>query len=142
MTAQPATVHAATPRIEKPQLLSLLWIYLLLNFIYCDVIGLHDAAILGQLLEGQAGPLQITPVFLLLSSVLMTIPISMVLVSRLAPRPANRVANIAAGLFMIAVQTASLFAGVPSPAYLFFSAIEIAGLVLIVVMAVRWRRVA
>jgi hypothetical protein len=129
-------------RLERPQLLSLLWIFLVLNFIYCDVLGLHDGAILSDLVEGHAGPIQITTGFLLFFSFVMEIPMAMVLVARLARRPFNRIANIAAGTVMLIIQTASLFsAGLPSPSYLFFSAVEIATLAVIVVLAIRWRKV-
>ena len=128
-------------KIDTPSLLSLLWIYLLMNFLYCDVVGLHDGELLTTLLDGRAGTIAITPTFLLLASALMTVPISMILVSRLAPRTGNRIANIAAGLFMIVVQVSSLFSGAaPSPSYVFFSAIEIAGLAVIVVLAIRWKK--
>jgi hypothetical protein len=118
-----------------------LWIFLVLNFIYCDVLALHDGAVLSSLLTGQVGSLEITPGFLLAASLLMEVPMGMVLVSRLAPRTGNRLANVIAGVFMIVVQTASLFAGtVPSPSYLFFSALEIGTLASIVVLAVRWKQ--
>jgi len=129
----------STSTIDRRNLLSLLWLFVMLNFIYCDVIALHDRDVLTQLLDGRAGPMDITPVFLLLASVLMEIPILMVLISRLLPYVANRVANILAGGIMIVVQTASLFAGEASLSYIFFSAIEIATLASIVVLAIRWR---
>ena len=133
----------APPTLDRPRLLSVLWIFLVLNFIYCDVLALHDGAVLTDLLSGQVGTLQITPTFLLAASLLMEVPMSMVLVSRLARCTGNRIANIAAGSFMILVQAASLFAGTtPSLSYLFFSAIEIATLATIVVLAVRWKKVA
>ena len=131
-------------RIDRPHLLSLLWIFLLLNFIYCDIIVLHDGGVLQDLIAGRAGALDVTPTFLLLVSLLMEIPIAMVLVSRLAARTHNRVANVTAGAIMIVIQTSSLFAG-GAPAtsdwsYLFFSAIELATLVAIITLAIRWKK--
>lgn len=126
------------PSIDRHSLLSLVWLYLLLNFIYCDVIGLHDPSILGSLMQGRAGDLVITPQFLLASSVLMQIPIAMVLISRIAPRRVGRTASIVAASIMLLAQSASLFVGVPSLAYTFFSVIEIATLIAIVVLAIRW----
>src|SRR5688572_9533449 len=98
-------------RLDHPHLLSLLWIFLLLNLIYCDIIVLHDGGVLQGLIAGRAGALDVTPTFLLLVSLLMEIPIAMVLVSRLAARAFNRIANIAAGVFMIVVQASSVLAG-------------------------------
>jgi hypothetical protein len=125
--------------IDKRNLLSLLWLFAMLNFIYCDLIALHDREVLAQLLDGKAGAMQITPLFLLLASLLMEIPILMVLLSRLLPHLANRIANIVAGGVMIVVQTASLFAGEPAMYYVLFSTIEIATIAGIVVLAARWR---
>jgi hypothetical protein len=128
----------ARPTLDHQSLLSLVWLFVLLNFLYCDVVGLHDAAVLSSLLDGRAGDLEITPAFLLASSVLMEIPIAMVLVTRLASRRVGRTASIVAASFMTIVQSASLFVGVPSPSYAFFSAIEIATLIAIVLLAIRW----
>lgn len=128
--------------LERPVLLSTLWLFVLLNFIYCDVIGLHDANVLASLLDGHAGAIEITPLFLLASSILMEIPIVMVLVARLADRSVTRVTSIAAAAFMVLVQCSSLFVGPFSPSYTFFSVIEIATLVSIVIVAARWKGAA
>jgi hypothetical protein len=124
--------------INRHMLVSLLWLFTLLNFIYCDVIGLHDPVELNSLIGGHAGQLEITAPFLLASSILMEIPISMVLVARVASRQVARITSIAAASFMVLVQSASLFVGTPAPSYVFFSIIEIASLVLIGVIAIRW----
>jgi hypothetical protein len=124
--------------IDRHALLSLVWLFALLNFIYCDVIGLHDPSVLRSLLDGHAGAIEITPPFLLASSVLMEIPIAMVLVSRIASRRVTRVASIVAASFMILVQSSSLFVSMPSPSYAFFSIIEVGALIAIVLLAVRW----
>jgi hypothetical protein len=125
--------------IDRHTLLSLVWLFVLANFIYCDVIGLHDPSVLRSLFDGHAGDIQITPPFLLASSVLMEIPIAMVLVSRITSRRVARVASIVSASFMVLVQSSSLFVSVPSPSYAFFSTIEVGGLVAIIVLAARWR---
>ena len=125
--------------LERPLLLSSLWLFTLLNFIYCDVIGLHDANELETLLAGHVGELQVSQGFLLASSALMEIPIAMVLVARLARRTVARAASVAAAAFMVLVQVSSLFVGVPTLSYAFFSAIEIATLVVVGVIALRWK---
>ena len=130
------------PTLDRNSLLSLVWLFVLLNFIYCDLIGLHDPSVLRSLIEGHAGDIEITPGFLLASSVLMEIPIAMVLVTRIASRRVSRIASIVAASFMVLAQSASLFVGVPSPAYAFYSTIEIAGLIVIIVLAIRWPRPA
>jgi hypothetical protein len=127
------------PVLDRHSLLSLVWLFVLLNFIYCDVIGLHDPSLVRSLLDGYAGDIEITPPFLLASSMLMEIPIAMVLVTRVASRRTARIASIAAAALMVVVQSSSLLVGV-TPSYVFYSTIEIAGLIAIIVLAVRWPR--
>lgn len=129
------------PALDRHSLLSLVWLFVLLNFVYCDVIGLHDPSLVRSLIEGHAGDIEITPPFLLASSVLMEIPIAMVLVTRIASRRVARIASIVAAAFMVVVQSSSLLVGV-TPSYAFYSTIEIAGLIAIIVLAVRWPRSA
>jgi hypothetical protein len=120
--------------------LSTLWIFAVLNYLYCDVLTLMDPVLLKQFVAGYAGGFAITPGFLVGAAVLMEIPIGMILLSRvLRSHRANRWANIGAGAVMTVVQVASLFAGTgPAPYYVFFSIIEILCTALIVWYAWRW----
>jgi hypothetical protein len=115
------------------------WIFVVLNYLYCDVTGLMDAHLLRQFLTGQVGGLTLSAGFLLGASVLMEIPIAMVLVSRVAGYRVNRTANVAAATVMTAVQLASLATGTPTAYYVFFSVIEIACTAGIVRCAWTWR---
>lgn len=125
--------------IDRHSLLSLLWLFVLLNFLYCDVLGLHDAGVVKSVLSGRVGDLEITPGFLFASGLLMEIPIAMVLLSRVLPRRGLRWLSIGAAGFMIVVQVASLFVGTTTGYYAFFSAIEIGGLAAVIIVAGRWR---
>jgi hypothetical protein len=63
-----------------------LWVFLMFNYLYCDVISLFDSSVLKDVLAGHGSggsSLEITPEFLLAASVLMEIPIAMTLLSRL-----------------------------------------------------------
>jgi hypothetical protein len=119
--------------------LSTLWITASLSYLYCDVISLMDPELLRQYLTGNVNGLATTPVFLLGAAILISIPITMVLLSRVLQYRANRWANITAATFMTAVQTATLFFGWPAPYYLYLSIIEITCTVLIVRYAWKWR---
>jgi len=120
--------------------LPLLWVFMLLNYLYCDVLSLTDPANLKDVLAGHAagGSVQITPEFLLASAVLMEIPMVMILLSRVLGHRAARSANVVAAAFMTLVQVGSLGVGTPTSYYLFFSVIEVGTLVLIAVLALRW----
>jgi hypothetical protein len=107
--------------------LSTLWIFVMFNYLYCDVLGLMDPESLKGFMNGNVGGIEITQGFLLSASILMEIPIAMVLLSRVLKYRANRWANIVAGILMTVVQFSTLFFGSsPTPFYLFFSVIEIA----------------
>jgi hypothetical protein len=134
----PAYAHQEK-KMDMKSKLSTLWIFVALNYLYCDVVSLMDPELLPQYLRGNVNGLEFTPWFLLGAGILVEIFIAMVLLSRVLPYRANRWANIAAGTIMTAVQSASLFVGTPAPYYLFFSVIEIATTVLIVWFAWNWR---
>jgi len=118
--------------------LTTIWIFAMLNYLYCDLLGLLDPNLLKQYLAGTANGIEISQTFLLGSAVLMEIPIAMVLLSRLLGYRANRWANIVAGATMTVVQIGSLFLGTPTLYYVFFSVIEMAATVSIVWIAWKW----
>src|SRR5215216_2966779 len=122
--------------------LSTLWITASLSYLYCDVISLMDPEMLKQYLAGNVNGMAFTPGFLLGAAILISIPIAMVLLSRVLSYRANRWANIAAATFMTAVQSLTLFVGVPALYYLYLSIIEITCTVLIVGYAWKWRKPA
>jgi hypothetical protein len=125
---------------DRRSTLSVLWVFVTLNYIYCDVLGLHEASYLKQVLTGNVGGIEMSRGFLLGASMLMEIPMAMVLLSWVLRPAAGRLACIVAGIAMTLVQIASLFMGdAPTPSYAFFSAIEIATTSFIVWYAWTWR---
>jgi len=107
---------------DKRAIFPTLWIFALLNYLYCDVMSLMDPEFLKQYMTGNVGGIHITQSFLLGAAVLMEIPIAMVLLSRVLGYKANRWANIIAGLIMTVVQCSTLFFGSsPTIYYIFFS---------------------
>lgn len=139
--AIPAGTVAPTDRLtDRRARLSLLWVFAILNYLYCDLLGLMDPASIRELLTGNVAGLQVTQGFLLGAAVLMEIPIAMVLLSRVLPQQGSRWANIIAGTIMTLVQIGSLFMGSgPTIYYSFFSVVEIACTAFIVWYAWRWR---
>jgi len=118
-------------RMDPKVLLSMLWLFAMLTYTYGDVVTLMDPI--------KHGTIQLTEGFLLFGSIIMMIPISMVLLSRLLKYRVNRMANIIAGTFMSAFLTLTLFVAVPTMYYAFFAAIEIATTLFIVGYAWKWR---
>ena len=133
------TSTVRSPELDQRRaLFSTLWIFVMFNYLYADLMGLMDASLLRQYLTGQVGSLAITPPFLLAAAVLMEIPIAMTLLSRVLPHRANRIANIVAGIVKTLAVLLSLGMGTPTLYYAFFAAIEIACTSAIVVLAWRW----
>ncbi len=127
-------------KTDRKILLSTLWIFAILNYLYCDIMGLMDVNLLKQYLTGTVNGMEMNENFLLGAAILMEIPIAMVLLSRILNYKANRWANLIAGIIMTLVQTATLFAGEPSTYYLFCSIVEIATTIIIVWLAWKWTK--
>jgi hypothetical protein len=88
-----------------------------------------------EIATGYAGSLRVTPAVLLVSAVLLEIPIAMVLLSRVLPYRANRVANIAAAVLTIAF---TIVGGTPNLHYVFLAGVEVACMLLIIRLAWTW----
>jgi hypothetical protein len=125
---------------KKKDILSTLWVFVTLNYLYCDLIGLMDSRLLKQYLTGNVEGLEINEEFLLYAGILMEIPIAMVLLSKVLRKKANCWANIAAGSIKTIVMILTLFVGSVTSYYLFFATIEIATTVFIIWYAARWLR--
>lgn len=129
----------ALTKMDTKVKLSFLWIFALLNYLYCDIMSLMDSGILKEYLEGTVSGMNITEGFLLGAAVLMEIPILMVLLSRILKHKPNRILNLVAGVIMTLVQAATLFIGTAPMYYIFFSIFEIGATAFIVYTAWKWR---
>lgn len=120
--------------------LIILWVFYTVNFIYCDALTSLEPGVLAMHMSGFTadGTVKITDGFLLGTAIMFEIPFLMIVLSWLLKYRANRWANIIAGTLLVLIQIASLFLGVPSPMYIFYTTIEIAGLFLIVWNAWKW----
>jgi len=138
-TIDPATTakapSAPTPSASRPvttrqfgprAVVSALWLFAILNYLYCDVLSLHEPEYLRDLLTGSVGGLEFNQPMLLAAGVLMSVPMGAVLLSRIAPHRLARWSSVVAGAVMTVVQVGTLAVGsAPTLHYLYFSAIEI-----------------
>ena len=118
--------------------LSTLWVFVMFNYLYADVIALFDAV------GSKKGTIYLTQGMWLGIAVLLEIPMATVVLSRVLKYRANRWANIISG----AIETTAviLFTCVPPlfngttvpPYYIFFGTIETACTLLIVWYAWTW----
>jgi len=127
------TAEMGDRKVKEISLLTTLWIFVTLNYVYCDVVTLFSYVTIKSTIQYTQG-------FLLGAAILVEIPIGMVLLSRILKYRASRWASIIAGAIMTVVQTVTLFVGTPAPYYIFFSVIEIASTAVIVWYA--WKRPA
>jgi hypothetical protein len=121
-------------------LLIILWVFFTVNFMYCDTLSSLEPGVLEMHMTGFTadGTVKITDGFLLGVAIMFEIPFLMIVLSWLLKYRANRWANIIAATLLILSQISSLFLGVPSPAYIFYSTVEITALLLIVWNAWKW----
>ena len=128
---------------RRRDMLSTLWIFAVLNYIYADVYTLFFNPLLRpeaakRFAEGYVGDIQITQGFVLVTAILMEIAIAMVFLSRVLPYRANRWANILVGGFHTLFVAWSLIGDTPNGFYLMFAAIEVACTLFIVWYAWTW----
>ncbi len=126
-------------KIDSRILLSTLWIFVTLNYLYCDLIGLMDVNLLTQYLTGTVEGMKMTESFLLYAGILMELPIAMVLLSRVLNYKANRWSNIVVSFIKTVIMIMTLFVGIPTSYYLFFAIIEIVTTAFIFVYSIRWK---
>ncbi|WP_432409706.1 DUF6326 family protein [Wukongibacter sp. M2B1] len=80
----------------RKTILSTLWIFVIFNYMYCDILGLMNSGLLKQYITGIVNGLVMSEGFLLFGAILMEIPIAMILLSRTLNYQANRWTNIIA----------------------------------------------
>ena len=127
------TNSKATEMKDRKVVLSTLWIFAMLNYLYADVFTLFFNPTAHN--ESLAMPQEAVLVF----AILMETAIAMVLLSRFLKYGANRWANIIAGIFHTALVAWSLTGETPLPFSIFFSSIEIVCTLFIAWYAWKWR---
>jgi Sec-independent protein secretion pathway component TatC len=114
--------------------ISTLWIVVMFNMLFADVLTLFIPKSLQDILSGST-PINITPGLMLVMAVIIEIPIAMIFLSRVLKRRANRWANIVAGVITIAFVVGM---GSLTPHYVFLAAAEVVSLLAIMWLA--WKR--
>src|SRR5262245_2739719 len=93
---------------DRRVILSTLWIYVLLNYIYAALLNLTfnpalQKAATEHLASGYVGSIRVTQGFVLAAAVVLETAIAMVLLSRVLRYRANRWANVGVGAFQALV---------------------------------------
>ncbi|WP_010136539.1 DUF6326 family protein [Ochrovirga pacifica] len=124
---------------QQKKILSTLWIFVTLNYLYCDVMSLMDSNLLNQYLTGEIDGLTLDNNFLLGAAILMELPIAMILLSKILPPIYNCWTNIIIAIIKTLVMVATLFIGTTTNYYLFFATIEIATTLFIIGYSWYWK---
>jgi hypothetical protein len=116
--------------------LSTLWIFLMFNMVFADILSFMYPGFLKQIMTGYAEGTQITPEFLLIAAIVTEIPIAMVFLSRLLKYGANRWVNIIGGVITILWVIGG---GSPTLHYIFIATVEVVCALFIIWLAWKWR---
>ena len=119
---------------DRKALFSTLWIFVMFNMAFADIVGFMNPGALEDIMKGAVG-IEITQELLLVFSVLLEIPIAMIFLSRVLKYRINRWANIIASVITILF----VMLGTISLSYIFFATIEVVCMSLIVWYAWTWR---
>ncbi|MCB0204557.1 MAG: hypothetical protein KDH89_07035 [Anaerolineae bacterium] len=123
-----------TAKFDVRSKLSTLWILVMFNMVFADVVGFMNPGSLEKIITGDTG-FEVTQGLLLVFAVLIEIPIAMIYLSRALNRRANQLVNTAA-----VVLTVLFIVGGGSSylSYLFFASVEIVLMLLILWFAWTW----
>ncbi len=129
-------------KINVKMKLSALWVAVMLCYIYGDIFTLNVPGIVEKIIAGKMmGLVSVTPMLLIGSSILMTIPSIMVFLSLALKPKINRWANIILGLLYTFVMLFTMLIDSFDPwraFYMFLGIIEVAVTLLIVSYAWKW----
>ena len=132
-----ATTQSATTQMDYMKAsLTTVWIYVMFNMVYADILSFMYPGTLQQIMAGNADVTPITPEFLLIAAIVTEIPIAMVFLSRLLKYEANRWVNIIGGVITILCVVGM---GSLTLTYVFFAAIEVACALVFIGKAWLWK---
>ncbi len=114
--------------------ISTLWIVVMFNMIFADIIGFMHPGALAKIMAGDVG-VDLNQGILLVFSILLEIPIIMIFLSRILDQKVNRIANIAAPIITIIFVIGG---GDTTLSYIFFASTEVVCMIAIMVMAWKW----
>src|SRR3989304_3612950 len=81
-------------KLDVRSKLSTLWILVMFNMVFADVVGFMNPGALEEIMKGQTG-FEITQALLVAFAVLLEIPIAMIFLSRVLNRRPSQLANTA-----------------------------------------------
>jgi hypothetical protein len=125
---------------NRRNIYSSMWAFASLNYLYADLVAFMDRDLHSQYHNGTVDGTEISPLFLTGAAVMMQIAIANVFLPQVIKNDRTlRWVQIASGITMTLIQSASLFVGKPTPYYATFSAFEIGATTFITINALKWK---
>ena len=125
-------------KIDTKVLLSTLWIVVMINMAYADILSLHIPGVFDEVAKTSVSTGASIPQLMLVGAIMMEIPVAMIILSRVLKYGVNRWVNIIVGIFTIAY----IWGGAASyPHYIFIAMVETLCLLLIIWNTWKWRNV-
>jgi hypothetical protein len=116
--------------------LSALWIVVMLNIVFADILSFMLPGSLEAMMTGTAAPFPITQEIMLVFAIMLEIPIIMIFLSRILKyklnRPANIIASVITIIFVIGGGSTNLH-------YIFFATVETVCMLMIIYLAWKWK---
>lgn len=113
--------------------LSTLWIVIMLNMIFADILSIMIELAGKNTLEIIGNDIKTT---MAIAAIITNIPILMIYFSRVLPHKINRISNIVAGIITIIYIVGG---GSLTPHYIIIATIEVLLLLIIIWSALKWR---
>jgi hypothetical protein len=130
------TTNKNTEKVDTKVLLSTLWIVVMINMAYADILGLFIPGALEEVAKTAVSAGTTIPQLMLMGAIMTEIPIAMILLSRVLKFKVNRWSNLIASVITIAYVVGG---GSLTPHYLFIATIEVVCMLLILWFAWKWR---
>ena len=132
------TIKKTTEKMDTKVLLSTLWIVVMINMAYADILSLHIPGVFDEVAKTSVSTGTPIPQLMLGAAIMMEISIVMIVLSRVLKYKVNRWTNIITSIITIVFVVGG---GVSLPHYIFVATVEVICLLLIIWNAWKWRNV-
>ena len=124
-----------TGKVDTKVFLSTLWIVVMINMAYADILGLFIPGALEEVAKTSVSTGTTIPQLMLGGAIMLEIPVAMIFLSRVLKQKVNRWVNIIASVITIVYVVGG---GSLQPHYIFIATIEVVCMLLIAWIALKW----
>ncbi len=121
---------------NRQMVVSTLWIVVMLNMAFADILGFMIPGTLAEIMTGYGGSVPITEESMLVAAIFIEIPIAMIFLSRILKFKLNKIFNIIASIITIIFVVGG---GSLELQYIFFATIETISVIAIIWLMIKWK---